>query len=121
MARFSLKSFAQPDLLKKIQPANLIPLLEPFQIFLEMKGFSLPSGPDQEIVFRCDTAQRSPDDPDAGAARVDHQGTGRGPIHPAGGNGDGFAGIGIELAAFADQRAQVVHRGGHRQKSVGLA
>ena len=49
MARFSLKSFAQPDLLKKIQSANLIPLLEPFRMFLEMKGFDLPSGPDQEI------------------------------------------------------------------------
>ena len=49
MARFNLKSFAQPDLLKKIQPANLIPLLEPFRLFLEMKGFSLPFGPDQEI------------------------------------------------------------------------
>ncbi len=49
MARFNLKSFAQPDLLKKIQPANLIPLLEPFRLFLEMKGFSLPSNADQEI------------------------------------------------------------------------
>lgn len=49
MARFNLKSFAQPDLLKKIQPANLIPLLEPYRLFLDMKGFSLPSGADQEI------------------------------------------------------------------------
>ena len=49
MARFNLRSFAQPDLLKKIQPANLIPLLEPFRLFLEMKGFSLPSSADQEI------------------------------------------------------------------------
>lgn len=49
MARFNLKSFAQPDLLKKIQSANLIPLLEPFRLFLEMKGFSLPSSTDQEI------------------------------------------------------------------------
>ena len=49
MARFNLRSFAQPDLLKKIQSANLIPLLEPFRMFLEMKGFDLPSGPDQEI------------------------------------------------------------------------
>ena len=49
MARFNLKSFAQPDLLKKIQPANLIPLLEPFRMFLEMKGFSLPSSPDMGI------------------------------------------------------------------------
>jgi hypothetical protein len=49
MARFNLKSFAQPDLLKKIQTAHLIPLLEPFRLFLEMKGFSLPSGSDQEI------------------------------------------------------------------------
>jgi hypothetical protein len=49
MARFNLKSFAQPDLLKKIQPANLIPLLEPFRMFLEMKGFSLPSSADRQI------------------------------------------------------------------------
>jgi hypothetical protein len=49
MARFNLRSFAQPDLLKKIQPANLIPLLEPFRLFLSMKGFNLPSGADQEI------------------------------------------------------------------------
>jgi hypothetical protein len=49
MARFNLRSFAQPDLLKKIQPANLIPLLEPFRMFLDMKGFDLPSGTDQEI------------------------------------------------------------------------
>jgi hypothetical protein len=39
MARFNLRSFAQPELLKKIQPANLLPLLEPFRMFLEMKGF----------------------------------------------------------------------------------
>lgn len=49
MARFNLKSFAQPDLLKKIQPANLIPLLEPFRPFLEMKGYSLPASADQEV------------------------------------------------------------------------
>ena len=49
MARFNLRSFAQPELLKKIQAGNLIPLLEPFQVFLEMKGFALPSSPDQEI------------------------------------------------------------------------
>ncbi len=44
-----LKSFAQPDLLKKIHPANLIPLLEPFRLFLEMKGFTLPAGEGAEI------------------------------------------------------------------------
>lgn len=49
MARFNLKSFAQPELLKKIKSANLIPLLEPFQMFLTMKEFALPSGADQEI------------------------------------------------------------------------
>lgn len=49
MARFNLKSFAQPDLLKRIQPANLIPLLEPFRLFLEMKGFSFPFGENLEI------------------------------------------------------------------------
>jgi hypothetical protein len=49
MARFNLKSFAQPDLLKRIQPGNLIPLLEPFRMFLETKGYSIPSGGDPEI------------------------------------------------------------------------
>ena len=37
-----LKSFAQPDLLKRIQPQNLIRLLEPHRLFFDMKGFSLP-------------------------------------------------------------------------------
>jgi hypothetical protein len=34
MARLNLKSFAQPNLLKKIQTANLLSLLEPFRLFL---------------------------------------------------------------------------------------
>src|SRR5665213_104512 len=44
-----LKSFAQLDLLKKIHSENLIPLLEPFRLFLEMKGFTLPASADAEI------------------------------------------------------------------------
>jgi hypothetical protein len=46
-----LKSFAQPDLLKRIQPINLLGLLEPHRLFLEMKKFSLPVGPDNEIEY----------------------------------------------------------------------
>src|ERR1035438_10676047 len=49
MARLNLKSFAQPDLLKKIQPANLLSLLEPFRLFLEMKEFLLPTDPPDEM------------------------------------------------------------------------
>jgi hypothetical protein len=40
-----LKSFSQPDQLKRFQPENLIRLLKPYRLFFEMKGFSLP-GPD---------------------------------------------------------------------------
>lgn len=42
MVRFNPKSFAQPDLLKTIQPCNLIRLLEPCQAFLQERGLSLP-------------------------------------------------------------------------------
>jgi len=66
MARFNLKSFAQPELLKKIQPANLLPLLQPFHLFFEMKGFSLPLNPDQEIdatALGCVLAQPDEDMP----------------------------------------------------------
>lgn len=37
-----LKSFAQPDLLKRIQIRNLVRLLEPHRLFFDMKGFSIP-------------------------------------------------------------------------------
>lgn len=46
-----LRSFAQPDLLKKIQPLNLLRLLEPHRLFFEMKNFSLPSGEEDEIDY----------------------------------------------------------------------
>jgi hypothetical protein len=49
MAKLNLKSFAQPDLLKKIQTANLLSLLEPFRLFLEMKEFLLPTEPPDEL------------------------------------------------------------------------
>ncbi len=49
MAKLNLKSFAQPDLLKKIQPANLLLLLEPFGLFLEMKGLVLPTDSQEEM------------------------------------------------------------------------
>jgi len=45
------KSFAQPDLLKRIQPQNLIRLLEPHRLFLDMKGFSFPAGNGAEIEY----------------------------------------------------------------------
>jgi hypothetical protein len=43
-----LKSFSQPDQLKRFQPGILIRLLEPHRLFFEMKGFGL-SGVDAEI------------------------------------------------------------------------
>ena len=45
------KSFAQPDLLKRIQRENLLRLLEPHKLFFDMKGFSLPPGDDVEIEY----------------------------------------------------------------------
>jgi hypothetical protein len=42
MGRFNQKTFAQPDLLKSIQPQNLIRLLEPCRELLESHGLSLP-------------------------------------------------------------------------------
>lgn len=66
MARFNLKSFAQPDLLKQIQPAHLLPLLEPFRLFLDMKGFLLPSSAEEEIdatALGCILAQPDEDMP----------------------------------------------------------
>lgn len=44
-----LKSFSQPDQLKRFQPGILSPLLEPFRLFFEMRGFSLPSPDGGEV------------------------------------------------------------------------
>src|SRR6185312_5369335 len=46
-----LKSFAQPDLLKRIQRDNLLSLLEPHRLFFDMKGFALPVGARGEIEY----------------------------------------------------------------------
>ncbi|OFW36740.1 MAG: hypothetical protein A3J28_09220 [Acidobacteria bacterium RIFCSPLOWO2_12_FULL_60_22] len=51
MARFNPKSFAQPDLLKKVQVRNLLELLIPYQPFFEEKGFSFPSDGVEEINY----------------------------------------------------------------------
>lgn len=51
MARFDPKSFAQPDLLRTIQPCNLIRLLEPGRAFLEECGVSLPRDDGTEIEY----------------------------------------------------------------------
>ena len=45
------KSLAQPDLLKRIQPENLIRLLEDHRIFFEMKGFDVPRDARLEIDY----------------------------------------------------------------------
>jgi hypothetical protein len=51
MVRFNPKSFAQPDLLKTIQPGNLIRLLEPCRGFLEDRGLSLPREDSPDIDY----------------------------------------------------------------------
>jgi hypothetical protein len=51
MVRFNPKSFAQPDLLKTIQPANLIRLLQPCKDFLETRGLSWPCEDGSEIDY----------------------------------------------------------------------
>lgn len=51
MVRFNPKSFAQPDLLKTIQPKNLLRLLEPCRAFLETRGLSLPQADGLEIDY----------------------------------------------------------------------
>jgi len=51
VVRFNPKSFAQPDLLKTIQRANLICLLEPCRGFLEDHGLSLPWADGPEIDY----------------------------------------------------------------------
>jgi len=45
------KSLAQPDLLKRIRPENLIRLLEDHRMFFEMKGFDVPREPHTEIEY----------------------------------------------------------------------
>jgi hypothetical protein len=45
------KSLAQPDLLKRIQPENLIRLLEDHRMFFEMKGFDVPREAHLEIDY----------------------------------------------------------------------
>lgn len=45
------KSFAQPDLLKRIQLENLIRLLEPHRLFFELTCFSVPDSPETEIDY----------------------------------------------------------------------
>ena len=51
MGRFNPKSFAQSDLLKTIEPLNLIRLLEPCRAFLETRGLSLPRENGSEIDY----------------------------------------------------------------------
>ncbi len=46
-----LKSFSQPDLLKRIHPETLIRLLEPHRLFFDMKGFTLPAADGGEIDY----------------------------------------------------------------------
>jgi hypothetical protein len=43
-----LKSFSQPDQLRRFQQETLLRLIEPHRVFFEMKGLQFP-GPDGEI------------------------------------------------------------------------
>lgn len=52
MARLNLRSFAQPDLLKGLQAANLLNLLEPYRMFFEMKGLEIPTNLTDPIDVR---------------------------------------------------------------------
>jgi hypothetical protein len=51
MARFNSKSFAQPDLLKKIHLQNLFALLVPHLTFLQARGFSPSVGENGQFDF----------------------------------------------------------------------
>jgi hypothetical protein len=51
MGRFNPKSFAQPDLLKRIRVRNLLELLAPHRSFFEGKGFSFPPNRDDAIDY----------------------------------------------------------------------
>jgi hypothetical protein len=44
------KSFAQPDLLKRIQRENLVLLIDPYRLFFETKNFQIPAG-DAELDY----------------------------------------------------------------------
>jgi hypothetical protein len=57
-----LKSFSQPELLKTIHPGNLIPLLEPFRLFLEAKGLSFPEGDGEIDVATLGSILAQPDE-----------------------------------------------------------
>lgn len=46
-----LRSFAQPDLLKRIQFPHLIRLLEPYRLFFGLKGLLVPAGDRGEIDY----------------------------------------------------------------------
>ena len=43
-----LKSFSQPDQLKRFQPENLLRLVEPHRLLFKMKGLRFP-GPEGKI------------------------------------------------------------------------
>lgn len=51
MARFNPKSFAQPDLLKAIQPEILLRVLAPCREVLEQRGFSWPAESTDELDY----------------------------------------------------------------------
>ena len=51
MATYSLRKFAQPDVLKNIQEENLLKFLEPYTDYLTGRGFSFQKNGDGEIDY----------------------------------------------------------------------
>ena len=51
MLRFNLKTFAQPDRLREIQPLKLIRILEPCREFLNARGLALPLDDREQIDY----------------------------------------------------------------------
>lgn len=50
--RPSLKSFAAPDVLRKIEPGNLLELFSPYRDYFSDRGFPLPESPVEELNYR---------------------------------------------------------------------
>lgn len=50
MSTFSLRRFSNPDTLKHIAPAHLIPLISPHKEYFQKRGFKFPSSTGSEEV-----------------------------------------------------------------------
>ena len=50
--RFTTRSFSRADILRKIDPANLIELLSPYRDYLEPRGFQFPPAPEAQPDYQ---------------------------------------------------------------------